>query len=76
MAVSGKTHLLYLFRGRLEIEDVSWYEASLRMRAIQGCTRADVYRLDPDGTLCEYYGNYWRIAKNVPDEIKLAAMLL
>ena len=76
MAVSGKTHLLYLFKGKLEIEDVPWYEGYHRMRAIQGCTQADVYRLAPDGTLCEYFGNYWRTAKNVPEEIKLAAMLL
>ena len=76
MSVYPNTVLIWIFRGKVETETVDWFNSSSRMRQITGCTRANVYRLDFSGELCEYFGNYWRTAKNVPEEIKLAAMLL
>lgn len=76
MSTFPEVMLLWIFRGKLEMERVAWPRASERMRQIVGCTRANVYRTDFDGKLYEYEDNYWRTALKVPDEIKLAAMLL
>ena len=69
--------LFWLFRGKLEMEKVEWFNASSRRRQLEGCTQVTVYKFDTvNGEFCVYLANSWRKTTEVPDEIKLAAMLL
>lgn len=69
--------LFWLFRGRLEMEKVEWFNASSRTRQLENCTRTTVFRFDTvNGEFCVYLANSWRKTCVVPEEIKLASMLL
>ena len=77
MGTVKKTLLLYMFRGRLETEEVDWFEATSRAEQLIGVTRAQMYRVfEVNQKIHTYNGNYWVVAEKVPAEIKLAAMLV
>lgn len=76
---STETHtLLYMHRNKLNTEIVGIWDATRRAEALQGCCATTLYRITPDKQLHAYIGHVWtsRLPANVPDEIKLAAMLV
>ena len=74
--MSKTRKLLYIFRGKLEMEDVGEFDVTARARQLQGCTRSTIYTIADLNYLLQYGPNYWIAAVNPPDEIKLAAMLV
>lgn len=74
--MSDMRTLLYMFRGKLETEQINRWKAPSRAAQLQGCTGSVVYLLDVHGNLLEHGFEYWVVAKDVPEEIKLAAMLV
>lgn len=68
--------LLYMFRGKVETEEVNRWNITNRAIVLINCTRATMYMVDQGGHLLEYGPHYWLNAKNPPNEIKLAALLV
>jgi hypothetical protein len=70
--------IAYIFRGKLETEVVNRWKARERMTQLNNCTLAEIYFFDPDGEIyvMHHSREYRKKAKSVPEEIKLAAMLL
>ena len=71
--------LLYIFRGKLEAEQVGRWKVLERMKQLQGCTATLIYQIDTDGKLYHLGPHGFRSLsdmKTVPEEIKLAAMLV
>jgi redox-sensitive bicupin YhaK (pirin superfamily) len=68
--------LLYIFRGKVEVEETERFGATQRARVLQNCTASVVYMLAIDGSLKTYTGAVWRTVTEAPEEIKLAAMLV
>lgn len=72
--------LLYMFRGKLEMEQVDRWKARDRMKQLLGATATLIYQLEPDGRLYAFEGNKdYRTEVNlvnIPEEIRLAAMLV
>lgn len=72
--------LLYMFRGNLEMEQVDRWKARDRMKQLLGATATLIYQLEPDGRLYAFEGNNdYRTEVNlvnIPEEIRLAAMLV
>lgn len=72
--------LLYMFRGKPEMEQVDRWKARDRMKQLLGATATLIYQLEPDGRLYAFEGNKdYRTEVNlvnIPEEIRLAAMLV
>lgn len=68
--------LLYLFRGKVEVEEVLRFGATQRARVLQNCTASVVYLLNEKGEVKTNSGGFWSTATSVPDEIKLAALIV
>lgn len=72
--------LLYMFRGKPEMEQVDRWKARDRMKQLLGATATLIYQLEPDGRLYAFEGNNdYRSEVNlvdIPEEIRLAAMLV
>ena len=72
--------LLYIHRGKLQTESVGMWDATKRANALQGCCATIVYRILPgDSSVHEWRNStYWttNYSVPVPEEIKLAAMLV
>jgi hypothetical protein len=71
--------ILYMFRGKLEIEQAGRWVTLQRMTQLSGCTASVIYTLEPNGDLYYLGGNGLRCQadpKDTPEEIKLAAMLV
>ena len=77
MAQSDNVVLIWLYRGRIETETTVWYQGTVRAKQLQAIMATTVYRVSPIlKELQSYNGINWAGAKKVPDQIKLAAMLL
>lgn len=76
--MSDNRMIAYIFRGKLEIEVVNRWKARERMITINNCMCVEIYFFEPDGQIYIMHSSMeYRVkAENVPDEIKLAAMLL
>jgi lysozyme family protein len=70
--------LLYMHCKKLNFEVVGIWEATQRAVTLQGCCNTKIYRITPDNQIHVYVDNYWsaRLPKDMPEEIKLAAMLV
>jgi len=67
--------LFYIFKGKVETEEVNRWDCSARARQIYGCTLSQLFMLEPDGKFYSYNFSFWKEAESVPDEVKLAYML-
>ena len=70
--------LLYMHRNKLNMEPVGIWKATKRAAQLRGCCATVIYRITPDKQLHAYIDNIWtsRLPSDVPNEIKLAAMLV
>lgn len=70
--------LLYMHRNKLNMEPVGIWESTRRATRLRGCCATTIYRITPDNQLHAYIDNIWtgRLPADMPDEIKLAAMLV
>lgn len=70
--------LAYIHRGKLETKVVNRWDARKRMIQLNNCTLAEIYFFEPDGRIytMHFSQEYRVIATDVPEEIKLVAMLL
>jgi hypothetical protein len=74
-----ETHtLLYMHRNKLNIEPVGIWQSTRRATTLRGCCATTIYRITSDNQLHAYIDNIWtsRLPKDVPEEIKLAAMIV
>lgn len=74
--MADNRRLFYIFRGKVETEEIDRWECSTRAKEIHGCTLSTLFMQEPDGKFYSYNFSFWKEAESVPDEIKLAAMLL
>lgn len=69
--------LIWIYHGKIQSESVVWYDGARRARQLEGCMATTVYRLTAIlRDLQVYADGCWKTAKDAPEEIKLAAMLL